>query len=157
MVHHATMNRRLVFPFSWLLVTVMATGLVWAGVQVVAGRVVEPLTPLTATAAPSAPVPTSSPPSARPTPSVRPTPTAAAVETRSYDLVGGTVTVQFSPSRVKVVTASPKDGFVLRPVEHEGPLEVAVEFRHTDDTWRSRLRATWDDGPAERIEERDRR
>lgn len=146
------MPRPLALVLSWLVVTVMATALVWAGVEVVAGRVVDPIEPLTTPATQAAPQPDNGS-----SPSPLPTTTAAAIETRSYDLVGGTVTVRFSAAEVELVSASPADGFALRPVEQEGPTDIRVEFRRTDDTWRSRLRATWDGGPEERIDERDRR
>ena len=170
------MPRRVVLLVSWLLATAAATGLAWAGVQVVAGRVVDPLPPLGAaepganagpslpSQAPATPTPATPTPVTRapaetttiPPPSPTPGATPVGVQTRSYDLVGGTLTVRFSATRVEVLTASPKEGFILRPIEREGPTDVEVEFRRADDSWRSELRATWERGPAERIEERDR-
>ena len=162
------MPRRVALLVTWLLATAAATALAWGGVQIVAGRVVDPMDPLSVA---SAGLESSADAAAGPetptavlTPGIPPPPASSTTgpaspppgRTRSYDLVGGTVTVRFSPTRVQVVTASPKDGFVLRSVEREGPTDVEIEFRRADDTWRSELRATWDEGPADRIEERDR-
>ncbi len=52
-------------------------------------------------------------------------------EIRSYDLVGGTVSVEIGDGTVRLAGASPKPGFTME-VENSGPEKVEVEF-HNDD------------------------
>jgi hypothetical protein len=80
-------------------------------------------------------------------PVVAPPPT-----TRSYDLVGGTVTVRFSAAGVTLVGATPKAGFSFEKGEsHSGGLRV--EFEGEDH--KSRLDAWWDGGPQDEVREED--
>ena len=48
-------------------------------------------------------------------------------EIRSYDLVGGSVTVEIGANTVGLAGASPKAGFSM-DVEHSGPERIEVEF-----------------------------
>jgi hypothetical protein len=75
---------------------------------------------------------------------------APAPTTRSYDLVGGTVTVRFSAAGVTLVGATPKAGFSFEKGEsHSGGLRV--EFEGEDH--KSRLDAWWDGGPQDEVRE----
>lgn len=75
--------------------------------------------------------------------------TAAADETRTYPLVGGTATLRFSPAGVTVVAANPNPGFSVE-VEPEGS-GLEVVFRSA--THRSKVEAWWDGGPRDSVEE----
>lgn len=54
-----------------------------------------------------------------------------ATDIRSYDLVGGVVTVEVGPDTVHLAGASPKSGFSM-DVEDSGPRSVEVEFKSDD-------------------------
>lgn len=96
---------------------------------------------------------TSSTPASPTTTVAGPTPTtASASETRTYPLIGGTVTLRFSPSGVTVVVATPNPGYDVE-VEPYGPNGVEVEFENA--THRSKVEAWWDGGPQDEVEERD--
>ena len=62
-----------------------------------------------------------------------PTTTTAppSTEIRSYDLVGGSVTVEVGTNTVRLAGASPKAGFSME-VENSGPEKVEVEFKNED-------------------------
>jgi hypothetical protein len=93
----------------------------------------------------SSPPATSSPPSSTTTAAPQPV-------VRSYDLVGGSATLQFSSSGVTVVVASPKAGFTVDiGSSHDGGKRV--EFESTDHL--SRLDAWWDGGPQDEVREDD--
>ena len=63
------------------------------------------------------------------TPPPAPTTTGLpATEIRSYELVGGSVTVEVGPNTVHLAGASPKAGFSM-DVENSGPEKVEVEFK----------------------------
>ena len=144
----------------WLLTTALATAVAWAAVSQVTARTVEPLP----AGVPSDPAPTGPPtdPSpdpaptspASPQPATSPatsdpgTPTAT---TKSYELAGGSVTIAFSSGSVDVVSVTPRPGFAVKDINRHGALDVEVELRSEDA--RSRLRAWWDAGPRERIDE----
>lgn len=96
--------------------------------------------------------PTSSPSSS---PTSSPTSSAPA-ETRTYRLVGGTVTIRFSADRVTVTSATPNAGFELHEIEQPGATVIDLEFRAHDDSHRSKLDAWWDNGPRERVREETR-
>jgi len=71
---------------------------------------------------------------------------------RSYDLVGGSATLRFSPNGVTVVVATPKSGFTVDVGEsHSGGARVEFE----SDGHRSRLDAWWDGGPQDEVREDD--
>ena len=80
-----------------------------------------------------------------------PAPSPAAV-TRTYDLVGGTATLRFSPTGVTVVAATPAPGFDVGTGDsHDGGTRVEFE----SDDHRSRLDAWWDGGPQDEVREDD--
>ena len=54
-----------------------------------------------------------------------------ATEIRSYELIGGSVTVEVGPNTVHLAGASPKAGFSVE-VENSGPEKVEVEFKSDD-------------------------
>jgi hypothetical protein len=72
-------------------------------------------------------------------------------EIRSYDLVGGSVTVEVGNNTVNLAGASPKAGFGM-DVENSGPEKVEVEFESEDHD--SHFSARFEDGVfVPRIEE----
>jgi hypothetical protein len=96
---------------------------------------------------PSAPATTTAP--AAPTT----TAPAAPAETRTYNVVGGSVSLRFSPSGVTVVWATPAAGFEVE-VEPEHGNGVRVEFESDDH--RSRVTGWWDGGPLDETREDER-
>jgi hypothetical protein len=72
--------------------------------------------------------------------------------TRSYDLVGGTVTVRFSAAGVTLVGATPKAGFSFEKGESHSN-GIRVEFEGEDH--KSRLDAWWDGGPHDEVREEE--
>jgi hypothetical protein len=79
-------------------------------------------------------------------------PPASSPEDRTYQLVGGSVGVRFENGAAHLLWATPKTGF---SVESSGPgSQVDVRFR--SDSHQSRLRAFWENGPQQEIEESDR-
>ena len=64
-------------------------------------------------------------------------------EIRSYELVGGSVSVEIGDGTVRLAGASPKPGFTME-VENPGPEKVEVEF-HNDDH-ESDFSAKFEDG-----------
>lgn len=99
----------------------------------------------TAPTTPMAPLTPTSTTTAAPPPT-----TAAAGETRTYNLQGGTASLRFSPTGVEVVFAKPADGFSVE-VEPEHGNGVKVEFE--SDAHESRVDGWWDGGPVDRIRE----
>ena len=95
-------------------------------------------TTTTTTTAPSDPIPT--------TTSSTTTTVAPATEIRSYELVGGLVSVEIGNETVRLAGASPKPGFTMS-VENPGPEKVEVEF-HNDDH-ESRFSGKFEDGEFE--------
>ena len=98
---------------------------------------------------------TSAPPSGAngpaPTTPTAPPVTPASV-TRTYDLIGGTVTLRFTSTGVTVVTATPKAGFSVDIGEgHDNG--ARVEFEREDH--QSRLDGWWDHGPQDEVREED--
>lgn len=73
---------------------------------------------------------------------------------RTYPLVGGTVTLSFSPSGVTPQTPTPNPGFTVEitPTHGNG---VRVEFRNDADDRRSRVEGWWDGGPQDEVDESD--
>lgn len=101
------------------------------------------------------PPPTSSPsPTATPTSSPSPTssPTPAESELRSYSVVGGSVTLRFSPGNVQVVSVSPNPGFTV-DIEGDGTAEVSVKLE--SETHESRVKGWWEAGHGPRDEIRE--
>jgi len=96
----------------------------------------------TTTTAPAATTtkPPSPPPTTTSTTSTTPPP---ASEIRSYELVGGSVTVEIGSSTVQLAGASPKAGFRME-VEANGPNKVQVEF--TSDHHESHFSGEFKDG-----------
>lgn len=93
----------------------------------------------TRTTAPAAPTTTAAPPAPAPT-----------GETRTYALVGGTVSLRFEPNGVTVAFANPAAGFEV-DVEAEHANGVRVEFE--SETHRSRVTGWWDGGPRDEVDE----
>lgn len=71
--------------------------------------------------------------------------------TRTYDLVGGTVTLRFEPTGVTVLVATPEPGFSVEVDEevHDGGARVEFE----SDDHRSRVDGWWDGGPRDEVRE----
>lgn len=112
------------------------------------GRVATTTTRPAQPASPGAPGPTTVAVSPSPTTTV-----AQASEVRTYNLVGGTASLRFSPSGVTVEYATPKAGFTV-DVEPEHGNGVKVEFESADH--RSRVDGWWDGGPQQRVREEPR-
>lgn len=104
------------------------------------------------TAGPQPPTPTSIPaPTPLPTPtSPPPTPTPESAQTLTFNLVGGSTQISFSPSAVTVLWATPNPGFEVE-IEPETP-GIKVEFEA--DHHESRVDAWWSDGPEYDIREK---
>jgi hypothetical protein len=78
---------------------------------------------------------------------------ATNVQTRTYNLIGGTATLRFSPDGVNVVVASPNSGFSVQlEPSHEGA-GVQVEF--VSEHHQSTVEGWWDGGPVDDVEESD--
>ena len=77
----------------------------------------------TTTTQPPTPTTTTTPPTTSTAP--------PSTEIRSYDLVGGSVTVEVGSNTVHLAGASPKAGFSME-VENSGPEKVEVEFKNDD-------------------------
>jgi hypothetical protein len=94
-------------------------------------------------------LPAASPPATASPPTTNP---PVPSEARTYVLTGGTTTLQFDPSGVKVLVASPNAGYSVEidPTHDNG---IRVEFR--SDAHRSRVDGWWDDGPRDDVEEED--
>ncbi len=111
----------------------------------------------TTTAEPTTTAPTvttTSPAEPRPTTTTTTTTTPPSNQIRSYDLVGGSVTVEIGASAAVLAGASPKAGFNME-VEHDGPEKVEVEFKSTDHE--SKFSGEFKDGRfVPEIEESDR-
>jgi hypothetical protein len=79
-----------------------------------------------------------------------PTTTVPPTYTQQFNLVGGTVVVDFSAAGVTIELAVPNPGFKLETIEPESP-GWKVEFR--SDSHRSRVDVWWADGPRSEIRE----
>jgi hypothetical protein len=84
----------------------------------------------TTTPSPAPTTTTTTPPTTTPPTTTPPTTTTGppATEIRSYELIGGSVTVEVGPNTVRLAGASPKAGFSM-DVENSGPEKVEVEFK----------------------------
>lgn len=100
-----------------------------------------------ATTAPAPPATATPPVSAAPPAAVG---SASAGETRTYQVVGGTVSLRFEPSGVSVVFANPAQGFEVEQEPEHGN-GVRVEFEGEDH--RSRVTGWWDGGPQDQVDE----
>lgn len=80
------------------------------------------------------------------------TPASTPATTRTYNLVGGTATLRFTPAGVTVVSAVPKAGFSVdvSPDDGEG---ARVEFE--SESHDSRVDGWWDAGPQDEVREED--
>jgi hypothetical protein len=104
----------------------------------------------TSTVAAAVPPPTAAPPAPAPTSPPATTAAPPVAETRTYNLVGGTAALSFSPSGASVVFATPEPGFEVDVGSQDGN-GVRVEFESEDH--RSRVDGWWDGGPQERVRE----
>jgi hypothetical protein len=77
-------------------------------------------------------------------------PPNVAATTRSYDLIGGTVTLRFAPSGVTVVVATPAPGFSVELGSSHGT-GAKVEFE--GEGHKSEVEGWWDDGPQDEVRE----
>jgi hypothetical protein len=136
---------RVALALVWLVATAAATGLAWAGVRSVASDVAAPL-PAVVTS------PSSDPPAAR-SPDASPDTPVTTARTRTFEAVGGTATVRFSPAGVEVLGAVPAAGFATE-VEAEDDGSIRVDFE--SEQHRSRLKVWWRDGPRHEVEEQTR-
>jgi hypothetical protein len=115
-----------------------------------------PATPTVSTSAPS-PVPPPTSPSTVPvsaapssTTPVPPTSSTFASVRRTYNLVGGSVALLFTPTGVSVQFATPKPGFEA-DINEEGRNGVRVEFE--SESHRSRVDGWWNAGAQDQVYE----
>lgn len=85
-------------------------------------------------------------------PTTQAPPPPPAPSNKTYDLVGGTVTLRFSAAGVTVLAATPKPGFSVE-VSSAHDNGKRVEFENDDH--RSRVDAWWDGGPRDEVREED--
>lgn len=72
-------------------------------------------------------------------------------EDRTYQLVGGSAGVRFENGAAHLLWATPNSGY---SVESSGDAST-VDVRFRSDSHESRLKAFWDDGPQEEIDDND--
>ncbi len=104
---------------------------------------------------PTAPSTTEATPStteAAPSTTAATTSTTEAAQTQTFQLVGGTTAISFSPTETRVLWATPNPGFEVE-IESESP-GMKVEFRSEE--FESRIDVWWSAGPQHDIRERDR-
>lgn len=159
-----TMRRGVGLAAVWLMVAVAAVTVAWQGVNVVgrqvtdrrpaalsAGEIEDRLSARTAGDGAGASAGASTePPSTTASSTAPPATAASAAETRTYNLVGGTVSLRFAATGVTVVFANPGPGFTVDS-EPENVNGVKVEFE--SETHRSRVDGWWDNGPLDRVRE----
>jgi hypothetical protein len=158
------MRRFVTFTVAWLFAAVAATTAAWQGVALVTDEVTDNRPAalaasdvqerLDAATSPSASVTTtagtaSSTTTVPATTAPSTTTTAVPSETHTYHLDGGTTTLEFSPAGVREVVSTPNPGFSVK-TEPEGD-GLRVEFE--SDSHRSRIDASWDNGPQVRPRE----
>jgi hypothetical protein len=144
---------------TWAVATAAATGLAWAGVRAIVDDVAAPLpAPAITTAQTDTPRgqaaddPSANTDSRTAPPQDVDAPDEVEGTVQTFELLGGTATVRFSPSAVEVLSAVPAAGFTAK-VEPEGE-GTRVEFESADH--RSRLDAWWGDRPRHEIDEQSR-
>lgn len=71
---------------------------------------------------------------------------------RTYQLVGGSVTIRFQNDAAYFVVATANNGFSVEHSEDGGTVDVRFESENHE----SRLRAYWNNGPQQEIQEEDR-
>jgi hypothetical protein len=169
-------RRTVTFVALWLLAGAAAATVAWLGVSSVSDELAgssshpDPLSDeeiraelaeaaSTTTSAPptSVTIPTTTtttrgttPTSAPPPATTTSAPPSVAATTRSYDLVGGTVTLRFSPSGVSVVVATPAPGFSVELGSTHGTGKQ-VEFE--GEGHKSEVEGWWDGGPQDEVRE----
>lgn len=148
---------------TWIVATVLATGLAWAGVRSVVDNVSAPLPVAAATTGQAGP--SERPPAQEPSPESSPRTSEQGSEpppergepaqpeetVRTFELYGGTATVRFSPAGVDVLSAVPDAGFSADVEPEDGGMRVEFESDHH----RSRLDVWWNGEPRYETEERD--
>jgi hypothetical protein len=157
-------RRLLTFTAAWLFAAVAATTAAWQGVSLVTHEVTDDRPAALAASDvqsklddAAATAPATSTTGSRATPgstatTTTPPPTTPAVQPvrETYQLEGGVVTIQFSPTEVRAVGVTPNQGFSVKKSEPEDG-GWRVEFE--SDSHRSRLDAWWDGGPQFRTRE----
>ncbi len=142
------MRRSLALVAVWVLAAMLAAGVAWAGIGVVGNQVTDDRPPplsadeIARRVAAGQQTSTSAPPPGGSTTTTAGPPADAT--TKTYPLVGGTVTLRFSAAGVSVVAATPNQGFDV-DWEPEHGNGVRVEFE--SDQHESRIDAWWDGGP----------
>jgi hypothetical protein len=112
-----------------------------------------PSTPTTASTLPAQvgpPPPASGAPTGTAPGSGTSPPAIPAAETRSYPLVGGDASLQFAPSGVTVLFATPRPGFTVEVSNSHGN---GVRVRFESDDHRSEVEGWWDSGPQDEVRE----
>jgi hypothetical protein len=153
-------RRLLTLGVAWVAAAIVATAVAWQGVGLVGDQVTDDR-PASLTAAEveaavaaadasgdggtTAASPTTAPPATTATTA----PNQPAPVTRTYDLVGGSTALRFTPEGVTVVFATPEAGYQVRsePRDDGG---WRVEFDGPGG--RSRVEGWWDGGPQDRVD-----
>ena len=76
---------------------------------------------------------------------------SSAPQDKTYQLVGGSVGIRFENGAARLLWATPNSGFSVETSNDGGTVDV----RFRSDDHESRLRAYWDNGPQQEIEEND--
>lgn len=74
---------------------------------------------------------------------------SAAPQDKTYQLIGGSVGIRFEDGAAHLLWATPNSGFSVETSNDGGTVDV----RFRSDDHESRLRAYWDNGPQQQIEE----
>jgi hypothetical protein len=147
------MRRFVTFTVAWLFAAVAATTAAWQGVALVTDEVTDNRPAALAASdvqerldAATGSTTTTGAAGATTSTAAPATTTTSAVpsESHTYQLIGGTTTIRFSPTEVIATLTSPNPGFSLKKSEPEGT-GWRVEFESDDH--RSRIDARWDNGP----------
>jgi uncharacterized membrane protein YgcG len=143
-------RRSLVLGVVWVVAAALAAGVAWAGIGVVGDQVTDdrpaPLSADQVAQAVEADQPSSTT-TTRATDGTTTTvasPADASATTETYRMVGGVVTLRFSPAGVELVGATPNEGFGVDSEPEHGN-GVRVEFE--SDAHKSRIDAWWEGGP----------
>lgn len=155
--HDGRVRRIVTLAAAWLIAAAVAVAIAWNGVGIVTRQVTDDrpasLDPdevrelAGAAAAPTTTLATA--------PTTEPAPAAGSATTRTYNTVGGSAALRFTPEGVTVLWATPHAGFDVEvEVERDDGDGVRVEFE--SDSHRSRVEGRWAGGPKDRVREQAR-
>jgi hypothetical protein len=151
-------RRSLALGAVWVVAAALAAGVAWAGIGVVGDQVTDDRPPPLSADEIARAVEVDSPGDTTdtrvPAPGGSTTTTNpggnGAATTETYRMVGGVVTLRFTPAGVTVLGATPNQGFTVDSEPEHGN-GVKVEFE--SDGHESRIDGWWDGGPQVRRQE----